>query len=690
MPRSFRICIACFLLGQQWHAFSFLLIKPAMLPSIHSAVVSFNRGNRAERTKLNMAWNGEKGAKAFLKELEEMETKAKQQLEQFTEEMSKEYAQMREKFTNKQLDDILEGNWASKVDERKRKLALNTWLKSWAKNKDFNEETFSQILKKIQVGSSLLKPPMTEEDMQIIPETDLSQKDRKIWVVTTACLPWMTGTSINPLLRAAILAEQRGPGKITLMVPFLRSADQKKLFPPGVIFVTEEEQSVYVKEWLKKNTKFSKGADNLSLQFYPSRYHEVFGSIFAMGDITYLIPDDESDICILEEPEHLNWYRSEGSSWYQKFNHVIGICHTNYRTYMGEGSNNKVLEAMMHYINIWMVRAYCHRVIKLSGVLQKYAPEKEVVCNVHGVRDTFLEIGAEKAKTKEFTKGAYFIGKKLWGKGYDLMCSLLDYCESGGPNREPVSVAMDLYGSGPDEKEIEETFEQRNLPVSFHPATDHAQLSEYKVFINPSISEVLCTTTAEALAMGKFTIIPDHPSNVFFKQFPNCLMYRDKVEFRKQLIFAQNEAPVPMTVELLHPFTWEAATERLIESSAITYGERRRFNEELDRFCEWSHITAGHGYKGDLVRWIAGGQNVAEQTAYTNRIEKGYQDANSFEDKRAYIRRVEEAYQDQVSVVDLLKNFQKAQEESLSSVIKKEELSRLFKPKMLSEKRSSK
>ena len=36
-------------------------------------------------------------------------------------------------------------------------------------------------------------------------------------------------------------------------------------------------------------------------------YHDEYHSIFPMGDITGLIPDEEADICILEEPEHLNW-----------------------------------------------------------------------------------------------------------------------------------------------------------------------------------------------------------------------------------------------------------------------------------------------------------------------------------------------------------------------------------------------
>ena len=220
----------------------------------------------------------------------------------------------------------------------------------------------------------------------ILAKSDLRPHDRRIWVITTACLPWMTGTSINPLLRAAYLAKDRPAGRITLMVPFLDKVDQEVAFPPNIRFDFPSQQEQFVRDWLVREAHLPSAAKKLRIVFYAAKYHDEFHSIFPMGDISELIPDEEADVCVLEEPEHLTWYRAPftSKSWDQKFNHVVGIIHTNYLSYSRTQSAAVFKEPFLYYINQGMCRAYVHKIIKLSGALQEFASEKEEICNVHG------------------------------------------------------------------------------------------------------------------------------------------------------------------------------------------------------------------------------------------------------------------------------------------------------------------
>lgn len=337
---------------------------------------------------------------------------------------------------------------------------------------------------------------------------------------------------------------------------------------------------------------------------------------------------------------------------------------------------------------------------------------------MHGVRSEFLDEG--KRRARQYTARmngsetdlnhfisptdneivVYFIGKILWAKGFDRLLELEDfYKQCTG-----TYFAIDVYGSGPDEKVIKRAFHGRPIksliaikdeknetkkesetkiigggsddslnsdeiqglakifdvsgfsgsiktktdsieidlpkslyelrkkpiPAHFPGRVDHSLLNEqYKIFVNPSVSEVLCTTTAEALAMGKFVVIPVHPSNFFFMKFPNCLAYRDKMEFAASLRWALNHEPKPLTEELVHEFTWEAATERFIASAAITNFEARSRSKlgksKIDERIAWFHNEIGKGVKGDVIRKVLGGGPVSDQVRYEMEKLEGFE-----------------------------------------------------------------
>ena len=509
-------------------------------------------------------------------------------------------------------------------------------------NNNNNEEESDEKEKELLLSSS----------SKMAAVSDLSDLSRKICIVTTAGLPWRTGTAVNPLARALYLTRGRPKHHITLLIPWLEnSEEQMKVYGSSNVFSSPEEQKVwiqtYARERILNNTNNDENehenndndndeVDNLQISFYPAKYHNSFGSIFATVDICTLIPKNEADIAILEEPEHLTWFRSlpisstegisrssssnsdgsknknSGSSsdssvgdgsdsneteigtetetttlatkimdsndsscasllnitnyneyddniekksetetktlamtimdsndsscasllktaydddvddnneietekelqkeamigWTAKFSYVVGILHTNYSAYMkqyGLGTSIVTASALQALSSV-CVKAYTHRLIRLSATLPELDASKEVTCNVHGVRSEFFvkdddsgsgvaaividddekqkqdsgmtssssndqdQVNDHKYVSAEVADDGidgddlfvleqpiYFIGKVIWAKGFDKLLEIEDLYRKENGEYFPITI----YGDGPDFDAISRAF----------------------------------------------------------------------------------------------------------------------------------------------------------------------------------------------------------------------------------------
>lgn len=130
--------------------------------------------------------------------------------------------------------------------------------------------TLSTSIQKISFSLSLLQAPPPPPPP---PRDDLLAPGRRLAVVSTAAPPWMTGTAVNPTLRAAFLAKELGckrdddekeaspppassssssrPPRVTLVVPWLNKTDQGSLFPEGLLFDSPWEQEVCLRSWVR-------------------------------------------------------------------------------------------------------------------------------------------------------------------------------------------------------------------------------------------------------------------------------------------------------------------------------------------------------------------------------------------------------------------------------------------------------
>lgn len=119
-----------------------------------------------------------------------------------------------------------------------------------------------------------------------------------------------------------------------------------------------------------------------------------------------------------------------------------------------------------------MFPVLCAQVLRLSAATQMLP--KSSVCNVHGVSPKFLDIGKRIAADNNdgkqpFCKGAYFLGKMIWGKGYRELVDLM------AQNKQVLNnVNLDVYGTGEDSAEVQATATKLGLAMNFFPGRDHA------------------------------------------------------------------------------------------------------------------------------------------------------------------------------------------------------------------------
>lgn len=79
---------------------------------------------------------------------------------------------------------------------------------------------------------------------------------------------------------------------------------------------------------------------------------------------------------------------------------MIGVIHTNYKAYAWSTLTGILTAPAIQWISKLMA-GDCHRIIKLSPVLQTFSIEKDVVSNIHGVRSEFLDEGLRRGRANE-------------------------------------------------------------------------------------------------------------------------------------------------------------------------------------------------------------------------------------------------------------------------------------------------
>lgn len=364
---------------------------------------------------------------------------------------------------------------------------------------------------------------------------------KNIGIVTTASLPWLTGASIMPLLHAVYL--KKCGFKTTLYVPWLPPDKQMRCFQ-GTPMPHPEAQYGYIKRWLSDQLR----PYMPDLCFFPGRYSTRLRSIATLRDPARFVRP--ADAILLEGPEHL-FFCHPFSQFRKIHRKVVGIIITNYAYFHSKVIPAPLVRLVQKYFRFLITRM-CHDVISIAVPVRKDICF-HADCRVVPLNAALPEFFRPPPDNRE--DRCYFMGKLLPEKGLAEMFRGLQAAGIG---------KVDLFGDG-DRAWVRRTALRFGVYPVFMGNSQRPWeiLSSYRTFVNCSRSEYLCTTTANALAMRQWVILPVHPSNEFYYQFRNCLTYASPEELLLRFDHARTHEPEfdPKIFEL----SWDAAIQRMVK-----------------------------------------------------------------------------------------------------------------------------
>lgn len=221
---------------------------------------------------------------------------------------------------------------------------------------------------------------------------------------------------------------------------------------------------------------------------------------------------------MLEEPEHLGWYPFTPRRKAIAAEHVVVVVMTNYAYYITHSGLPfaATCAGPVDRLRGHLIRTRTDVMVPISTMSPVADPRHPMrKIRITGALPEFYGV----PPVRPDQRGVYFMGRLVWFNG------LRTLIETAARMNQP----MDVFGEGPDRGEMERLVDDTGAPVRFLGSTARpwAHPGDYRVFFNPSLSEVMCTTNIEALAAGRNLVLPRCPANEPFLSLPNVHAYHD-------------------------------------------------------------------------------------------------------------------------------------------------------------------